>query len=1242
MPKLNARARKRFPQLLSHIWTKRHRSKTEFSGPFRPEFYVRLYPDLREIKDEAALRQHFARHGRVEGRFGTPESYLAALTEQHGPLPDGFDAGTYRALHEDLSTLLQEDWEAVAHYLTHGRAEGRAYRRTLHGFEDAPEAVRTDLEALLAAHGLAAGRWLSAFDLVQFQQMNAGWIAEPPRTRIEGVRLFVEQGVDRLAPIAAGAVFDPDFYRIAHPDEAGLSDADLYRHWLSVGLPRHHPPNEAAGLRDLLGQPAFPACFNETAYRRRAGGTFIGPGRLAALRHWLDTGFAAGITSCLAGADAPDLYAALGERMLLAGRAAEARRAFDLALDSGPATAERLHGRGEALRLLGLTASAAEDYRRAAALPGSGVWSHVHAAAQLAGLGETREAMAQIRASSPLWIRHAAWRRTAWSVATRAFEASGEVARATYRTSDRSEADRILTGALARLVEDLPLAQPLPAALPPGRSGTVVLLANLDLAQCVHYRVEQRRRQLEHGGWTVRIFGQSEAATFREALHEAAAAIFYRVPAYPEIVYSIAYARALGLPTFYDIDDLIFDAAVYPDPFESFEGQITRADYAGLAYGVPLFRFAMGLCDEGIASTPALAEAMRPVVRSGRCHVVANGLDQRNDPFLRRPARPVADRAAPVTIFYGSGTKAHNQDFTELAGPALLTMLARHAQVRLVVAGHLKLDPRFAEHAARVHQIGFTADVAEYWEILSAADINLAVLLPGPVADAKSEIKWLEAAMCGIPSVVSGTRTYRDVLADGEDALVAGSADGFTAALERLVTDPELRQRIGAAARRKARKAYTLDAAAEVLAGFLPRPAPPLPATARRPRLLVVNAFFPPQTVGGATRVVRDNVDHLLDHAAGRFDLAVVASDEGVEPAGRSRIDAYRGIPVLRISTPAEVGMDWRPFNPVVGDVFGRFLDRFEPDLVHVHAVQRLTASCVEETRMRGIPYLVTVHDGWWISDQQFLIDRDGREVRPDADTMAVGTDTARGPVAAIVRRRRLAALLNEAQAVLAVSETFAGVYRAAGIAGTRAVPNGLPPLVPVPRPPNASGRVRLGHVGGLGVHKGASLVEAVLRTTPFSYLSLRMVDLAREGGYRREEIWGTTPVEIVGPVPQSEVPRLYAGLDVLLVPSLWPESFGLVAREAGALGLWVVASDRGAMGEDVEDGVDGFVVDVTTPKGLREALTRIDGDPARFRSPPPRTRPIRTAAEQGADLLALYETLLSSRAATTPLSAAE
>jgi len=42
-------------------------------------------------------------------------------------------------------------------------------------------------------------------------------------------------------------------------------------------------------------------------------------------------------------------------------------------------------------------------------------------------------------------------------------------------------------------------------------------------------------------------------------------------------------------------------------------------------------------------------------------------------------------------------------------------------------------------------------------------DINLSVLKPGVISDCKSEIKWLEAAMLGIPSIVSATQTHTEL-----------------------------------------------------------------------------------------------------------------------------------------------------------------------------------------------------------------------------------------------------------------------------------------------------------------------------------------------------------------------------------------------------------------------------------------------------------------------------------------------
>lgn len=1255
-------------------------------GGFDPVFYRRYYPDLAILGDDGAvLREHYVKHGRKEGRARNAAALIAALERDSSPLPKDFIPEHYRALHDDLAGL-SEPWELREHYLRFGRLEGRAYRVDLSLLDQEYERLLASGGAsgggraaarhpesfaqLLVAARVLPGGWLDLFVLHEFALLNEAWLPRTPTSRMEGLVAFLTEGVDRLAPISLSLRFDPAFYRSNNPEApAGARDAELYRHWLGQGIRKGEPGTEAAALLRLLGEERFPESFDETVYRSLLpeGVDPPPPGRLNALRHFITAGFPLWDLEAVRQACSAQLLERIGEYHLVQGNAVTAKEAFDRALRAGRVSGRLHHRRGDALRALNRTKDAARAFADAADVPGAVVWSHVHAIdGLLARPSGVTEALDRVRRSAEEWHANAQWRAAAHRAIAASFALTSEKACADYAAGRRQEADDRLTACLDEIASLIASVDPLPAPLPVPANGHIVIVANRDLPQCDHYRVVQKIQQLEHGGWTVEVFRQDEAADCRSALDRASAVIFYRVAAFPGVLHAILYARALGLPTIYEIDDIVFDAAMFPDPLESFEGQITHKQYVDLQYGVPLFRYAMRACDIGLASTPALAERMRPLVRSGVCHVLRNALDARNLPFLKRPRVPFSDKT--LTIFYGSGTRAHNKDFNDLAAPALLTVLERNPHVRLVIAGYLRLGDGFRRFAHRVRQLGFTDDVAAYWEALSGADINLAVLAPGPFADAKSEIKWLEAAMCGIPSIVSATRTYREILVDRQDALLAETVQDWTKALTTLIGDPALRRKIGDQARAKALASYGLDAAVEVLSGVFPAPheasqrrvasrppagptqGAPMPAaetwagltaadasgpvarTRRegRPRILVINVYFPPQTVGGATRVVRDNIDHILDHAADRFELAVAASDMEAEPPYRTRIDAYRGIPVFRIATPRERNMDWRPFNPSVRAEFEALLDRFEPDLVHVHCVQQLTASVVEAVRARGIPYIVTVHDAWWISDFQFLIDEDGLVQMPTPDILADATSRSVTPTGSIARRRGLARVLDAAATVAAVSEPFADIYRKAGFPQTIAIPNGVPRLTPVARRESATGRVRLGHIGGRTAHKGATLVETILRAGRFENLSLILVDHARATDYVSDETWGATAVRIVGKVPQEQICELYADMDVLLAPSLWPESFGLVTREARAAGLWVVASRLGAIGEDIDEGVNGFRVDVGSPEGLRAVFQRIDADPERFRASPPQpSQPPRTAADQGEDLIALYDRLL-------------
>ncbi|MGX5801102.1 glycosyltransferase family 4 protein [Bradyrhizobium sp. Arg314] len=68
--------------------------------------------------------------------------------------------------------------------------------------------------------------------------------------------------------------------------------------------------------------------------------------------------------------------------------------------------------------------------------------------------------------------------------------------------------------------------------------------------------------------------------------------------------------------------------------------------------------------------------------------------------------------------------------------------------------------------------------------------------------------------------------------------------------------------------------------------------------------------------------------------------------------------------------------------------------------------------------------------------------------------------------------------------------------------------------------------------------------------------------------------------IDYVGEITESEKSEFLGNAAGLLFPIEWPEPFGLVAIEAMACGTPVIAWNRGALPEIVDNGVTGFVVD--------------------------------------------------------------
>lgn len=767
----------------------------------------------------------------------------------------------------------------------------------------------------------------------------------------------------------------------------------------------------------------------------------------------------------------------------------------------------------------------------------------------------------------------------------------------------------------------------------------VAFLANQDLPQCTFYRVAQKAEQLLGRALVLTTVDRDDTSGFLSVVATADVALFYRVASDAEVLRCIGTCRALGIPTIYEIDDLVFHPGHFPEQLDGYAGAITVEQHLELRAGVPLVRHALRTCDAGLASTERLAEHMRKEVRTGQVAVHRNGLSRELEGLARLGTAPRSSRSV-VTIFYGSGTKAHGRDFLDVLEPVLLRLMAEQPETRFIGCGYVDVSGLIARFPDRAEHVPLQSDREAYLGLLSTADINISVLSSTEFNDCKSEIKWLEAAAFGIPSVVSDTAGFREALSPGETVILCPPEPAsWHAALRRLVRDHGERARLGHAARQHALAVFAQEAAGHALEAELRQFAglsdSAIPVR-RTLRVLVVNVFFPPQAVGGATRVVRDQVAGLLTAHGEQYELGVLCGNNEMAEPYQLETYYWRGVPVWSINTPHLEHMDWIPRDPKIGPLVGQVLDTFRPDLVHFHCIQRLTVTAIEQVAQRGVPYMVTVHDAWWLSDHQFLVDGLHRLRLPwDIEQH----ETASNPhtrVASARRRLMLRTALGAAAAVVAVSKSFAELYQRAGVEATQVITNGLPELPSIEESAPPLGRVRIGHIGGAVYHKGFFLLKQAIMQGRYDRIQVVAMDDTVSPGESRRERWGASDALILGRVEQERVGWLYGQFDVLAAPSLWPESFGLVAREALAYGRWVIASDRGAIGEAVVPGRNGWIIDVGSPAALLRVLDQLQASPEHFSVSPPLRPAARSQTEMVNDYAALWRAISGS---TNPVS---
>ena len=121
-------------------------------------------------------------------------------------------------------------------------------------------------------------------------------------------------------------------------------------------------------------------------------------------------------------------------------------------------------------------------------------------------------------------------------------------------------------------------------------------------------------------------------------------------------------------------------------------------------------------------------------------------------------------------------------------------MLDNYPSVELHIVGHLDIPQDMKQYSQRI-VIHEYVDWKALPQLISQVDINLAPLVDSVFNRAKSEIKWIEAALVKVPTIASHIGAFADMMIDGQTGLLAKDSE-WKEKLESLILSADLRREL--------------------------------------------------------------------------------------------------------------------------------------------------------------------------------------------------------------------------------------------------------------------------------------------------------------------------------------------------------------------------------------------------------------------------------------------------------------
>lgn len=455
------------------------------------------------------------------------------------------------------------------------------------------------------------------------------------------------------------------------------------------------------------------------------------------------------------------------------------------------------------------------------------------------------------------------------------------------------------------------------------------------------------------------------------------------------------------------------------------------------------------------------------------------------------------------------------------------------------------------------------------------------------------------------------------------------------------------------------------------------------------PKVMHIGFFFDPETTGrGGVVVYQWSLMKCLTELG--WDVScLVGTRQTLSGKLQTHTRVKDGIKITELINSPLRHCDFHcdPLAHTANDEIDRITDQLlaaeQPDIVHIHDPRLHTASIVAVIKRRNIPVIKTIHNYFDLCPQGELMYQ-GRSVCDDyqegkqcpACLSALGQDSIfkermigtffatplypvlrglwRGarcfldssksasekpephplpflPQAYVQRRKYLLDTLSNLDAVHCSSRNVGDLLCRKGVPAekVRIIPiaSGSTDSIKPGKRRSAGDPLVFCYLTGESHIKGYETLIQAFSQLDQTKARLKLYGFRDPG--RLVKAYRGLSLEFHGPYASRELHTILATCDVGVVPSLWQEIFGMVGLEFLAAQMPVIASNTGGIGEWLQDGENGLMVNPGDPEDLALKMNIFIDNPALLAEMQANIKPPKSMGEHAQEIADLYHGLL-------------